>query len=155
MRYLEDDGNIHLGCYYTNAQGEIFYFYGSGPKGIMGRDINDRQVVVGGHGLLQDFKRIDVMDFPQPVNPRLAYEFDNYFDLKHVSDIAYLSIEHWGELNQLLRQHYGCELAGTSPEDLEQLSAVVRERNDLRNGYLQPDSIPPKPSFDHWEPGNP
>ena len=155
MKYLENDGNIHLGCYHANHEGNVFYFYGSGPKGIMGHDANGKQIVVGSKSLLQDFRRLNVMDFPQASDPRLVYEFDLNFDLKRVSDIAYLGMEYWDLLNQLLQKHYHCELRGTEPEDFAQLSAVVREHNDLRNGYLQPESVPPKPSFDHWVPGGP
>lgn len=155
MKYLEHDGNIHLCCYYANHEGNVFYFYGSGPKGIMGRDANDKQIVVASKSFLQDFRRLAVMDFPQARNPRLVYEFDLHFDLKYVSDIASLGMEHWDELNRLLKQHYHCELQGTEPDDFAQLSAVVREHNDLRNGYLQPESVLPKPSFDHWVPSSP
>ena len=155
MKYLEHDGNIHLCCYYANHEGNVFYFYGSGPNGVMGRDANDKHIVVSSKSLLQDFRRLAVMDFPQAKDPRLVYEFDLNFDLKRVSDIAYLGMEYWDLLNHLLQQHYHCELQGTEPEDLAQLSAVVRQHNDLINGYLQPESVPPKPSFDHWVPFSP
>lgn len=94
--------NKTVGIFYELPDGRIAYTYGFTPQIIMYYFDDDQ----GGRSVTQeDFQtwkpRSDLKDFPNARDPRLPYEFDLYWDIKHVSELRRIIETGHGDIDMM------------------------------------------------------
>lgn len=88
---MPESKQIVVGAFYELPDGKIVFVYLQSNKSdttVFGyyEDGSDPKTATIGETLLWK-RRSDLRDFPNAIDPRLPYEFDLYWDIKHMSNL--------------------------------------------------------------------
>ena len=132
---------VVIGSFYQRSADpmDVVYTVGGGRGNIHGYDAKLESFSTTNEEVLT-WTQLAVNDFPNSSDPRLPYVYDLHWDIKRVSQLRHLDSSEQAEVESLLVQNFGIKKPFNN---LNALAAVVRERNDIENEYVQKSAARP------------
>lgn len=137
---LSPPPDIVVGAFYQRSSKplDVVRTTGAGPGGIHGYDAKGKAFNTTAEGM-RNWTLLRANDFPHSPDPRLPYVYDLHWDVKYVSQLEHIEVRDKAAVESLLVREFGV----LAPfENTQALAKVVRERNDIANGYV----VPPRPA---------
>lgn len=135
MANIHTPTEVVIGVFYQRSKDplDVVYSVGGGPNKIHGYDVRGKSFETTPEQVLK-WTQLRVNDFPQSPDPRLPYAYDLHWDVKRISQLRHMDAGDRDSVEDMLVRDFGVKKPFSN---LAGLANVVREINDVANGYIE------------------